>query len=124
MTEEKQKRIFAKNLNRYINLSRKQQKDVANDLGINPSTLNMWCKGNSMPSTGKIRRLADYFGVGMTDLTDDKSTSEIDGLFSSACLNIGLNDERFKNIIIKYNELPKEHKELFCDFFEKFISFK
>ena len=46
MTDEEQKRIFANNLNRYISLNQKQQIDVANDLGINPTTFNMWCKGN------------------------------------------------------------------------------
>ena len=44
MTDEEQKRIFANNLNRYISLNQKQQFDVAKDLGINPTTFNMWCK--------------------------------------------------------------------------------
>lgn len=55
MTDEEQKRIFSNNLNRYILKSGKQQKEVAESIGANPSTFNMWCKGNSMPGTGKIR---------------------------------------------------------------------
>ena len=68
MTDEEQKRIFSNNLNRYILKSGKQQKEVAEAIGANTSTFNMWCKGNSMPGTGKIRALADYFRIGMSDL--------------------------------------------------------
>lgn len=53
MTDDEQKFIFAKNLNRYMDLNQKQQIEVAKDLGINATTLNMWCKGNSMPNVGK-----------------------------------------------------------------------
>lgn len=76
MSDEKQKRIFAKNLNYYISLNGKQQNEVAKDIGENPSTLNMWCKGNSLPGLGKIQKLADYFKIGKSDLTDDKLDSD------------------------------------------------
>lgn len=72
MTDEMQRRIFAKNLNYYISLNGKQQNEVAKDIGENPSTLNMWCKGNSLPGLAKIQKLADYFKIGKSDLTDEK----------------------------------------------------
>lgn len=121
MTDNEQKQIFAKNLNKYILLNQKQQKDVAKDLGINATTLNMWCNGNSMPGTGKIRRLADYFRIGMTDLTDEKETADIDMEFTNTVMKIALNDSRFAKIIIAYSKLPTDKKDLICDFFEKFI---
>lgn len=121
MTNEEQKRIFANNLNRYMALNEKQQVDVAKDLNINPTTLNMWCKGNSIPSTGKIRKLADYFKIGMTDLTDLKDTLSENRKYSDAIANISLYDKRFQNIIVAYNEMPADKKELFCNFFERFI---
>lgn len=121
MTDNEQKQIFAKNLNKYILLNKKQQKDVAKDLGINATTLNMWCNGNSMPGTGKIRRLADYFRIGMTDLTDEKETADIDMEFTDTVMKIALNDSRFAKIIIAYSKLPTDKKDLICDFFEKFI---
>ena len=40
MTDEEQKRIFSKNLNYYISLSGKQQKEVAKDLGFQVTTFN------------------------------------------------------------------------------------
>lgn len=121
MTDKEQKRIFAKNLNKYIALNQKQQIEVAKDLDISPTTLNMWCKGNSMPSTGKIRRLADYFKIGMSDLTDEKENTDTDVEYVDIAMKIGVSDEKFKKIIIEYSKLPADKKELLCDFFEKFI---
>ena len=121
MTDEEQKGVFAKNLNKYIALNNKQQIDVAKDLDISPTTLNMWCKGNSMPSTGKIRKLADYFRIGMSDLTDEKHKENIDVEYSDITMEIGISDDRFKKIIIEYSKMPADKKDLLCDFFEKFI---
>lgn len=121
MTDEEQKKIFSNNLNKYISLSGKQQKEVAEAVGTNPSTFNMWCKGNSMPGTGKIRALADYFRIGMSDLTDLKEEKEIDAEYSDVSMKIGLTDPRFMKIILEYDKLLPDKKDLLCDFFEKFI---
>lgn len=121
MTDEEQKKIFSNNLNKYISLSGKQQKEVAEAVGTNPSTFNMWCKGNSMPGTGKIRALADYFRIGMSDLTDLKEENEIDAEYSDVSMKIGLTDPRFMKIILEYDKLSPDKKDLLCDFFEKFI---
>lgn len=120
MTDEEQKRIFAKNLNWYISLNQKQQKEVADDLGINPTTLNMWCKGNAMPNVGKIQKLADYFRVGKSDLTDEKETDE-DMEFADTVVKIAMSDKRFAKIVVGYSKLPAADKDLICNFFEKFI---
>lgn len=121
MTDEEQKQIFARNLNKYISLNHKQQIDVAKDLSINPTTLNMWCNGKSMPGTGKIRKLADYFRIGMTDLTDEKKVVDASRDYADAIMKIALADSRFGEIIISYSKLPTDKKDLICDFFEKFI---
>ena len=121
MTDEEQKKIFSNNLNKYISLNGKQQKEVAEAVGTNPSTFNMWCKGNSMPGTGKIRALADYFRIGMSDLTDLKEEKEIDAEYSDVSMKIGLTDPRFMKIILEYDKLSPDKKDLLCDFFEKFI---
>ena len=73
MTEEEQRKIFSKNLNYYITNSGKQQKEIAADLGISPTTFNTWCVGKIMPRMGKVQAIADYFNIGKSDLIDDKS---------------------------------------------------
>lgn len=74
MTDEEQKRIFSKNINYYISQSGKQQKEIAKDLGYSPTTFNTWCVGKIIPSSGKVQKIADYFGIGKSDLLDDKTS--------------------------------------------------
>jgi len=73
ITDEKQKRIFARNLSLYVANSGKQQKEVAAALGFNQKTFNGWCNALSMPTMGKVQALADYFGIAKTDLLDEHS---------------------------------------------------
>ena len=121
MTDDEQKAIFAKNLLHYMEINQKQQTEVAKDLGFNATTLNMWCNGKSFPSTGKIRKLADYFGIGMSDLIDVHDECDPDMEYSDAVMKIWQYDARFKKIIIEYSKLPVAKKNLLCDFFENFI---
>ncbi|NBJ83370.1 XRE family transcriptional regulator [bacterium 1XD42-94] len=74
MADEEQKRIFAKNLNWYLLTFNKTQKEVADAIDVSPQTFNTWCQGIALPRMGKVQRLADYFGIGKTDLIDEKSS--------------------------------------------------
>ena len=112
MTDENQKRIFAKNLNYYISINGKQQNEVAKDLGINASTLNMWCNGNSFPGMGKVQRLADYFGIGKSDLIDEKLDSDP---VSDARI---LNNVEVMNMIKKFLELPLDDRKAIAHLIE------
>lgn len=70
MADEEQKEIFAKNLNRFLELNNKTQKEVADAIGVIPSTFNTWCQGIALPRMGKVQALADYFGINKSDLID------------------------------------------------------
>lgn len=121
ITQSKQKAIFSKKLNYYINLAGKQQIDVAKDLQIKATTLNSWCKGVSIPEPSKIRKLANYFGIHFADLIDDKTISYNDIDLEQRLLKIITEDTRLKKIIINYYKLSKYQQNLLCDFFENFI---
>ena len=75
MSDEEYKKILSKKLNYYIEINQKTQKEVADALGINTTTLNSWCVGTSLPRMGKIQLLADYFGINKSDLLEDKDPS-------------------------------------------------
>ena len=75
MSEDEEKRIFASNLNYYMNRAGKNQVDLIIDLGINKSTISTWCKGVKMPRMGTIQTLADYFGIRKSDLIEDHPTA-------------------------------------------------
>lgn len=107
MTDKEQKMIFAKNLNYFIANSGKRQIDVCNDLGIKKTTLNNWCIGKSIPKMSGIQKLADYFGIGKSDLVDDKLYNA-DASFDARFLN----DAEAKEIISKYYNLSADKQAM------------
>ena len=66
------KDIFAKNLSYYLNRKGKDQKEVAEIVGVAPSTFNEWVKGKKYPRIDKIEILANYFGILKSDLIEEK----------------------------------------------------
>lgn len=77
MTDNEQRKIFAQNLNKYLQLNDKSQKEVADAIGVLTSTFNTWCQGVALPRMGKIQKLADYFKIDKSDLIDSKAFSNI-----------------------------------------------
>lgn len=65
--------VFANNLNRLIERSGKTKKEIAEVIGVAPSTFNEWTKGKKYPRMGKVEMLANYFGVLKSDLIEEKT---------------------------------------------------
>lgn len=86
MAEEEYKKIFAKNLKRYMELHEKNQMDLMKDLHLSSSTVSNWCTGLKLPRMDKVQLLADYFGINKSDLIEDKPETDVD-------TNYYLNDE-------------------------------
>ena len=72
MSENREKEIFADNLNYYMSLRGKEQVDIINDLGINKSTISTWCNGKKMPRMGMIQTLSQYLGLRKSDLIEER----------------------------------------------------
>lgn len=73
MTEQDQKKIFAKNLRYYISQTQKSQKEIADALHVSPQTFNTWCQGIALPRMGKVQLLANYFNINKSDLIEEHS---------------------------------------------------
>lgn len=82
MSEDKQKEIFTKNLNSYIEASGKTQLEIAKSIGVSPQTFNTWCKGIAIPRMGKVQALADYFHINKSDLIEEKTEPETSYYFN------------------------------------------
>ena len=65
------KETFAKNLAYYLERSGKDQKMVAEVVGVAPSTFNEWMKAKKYPRIDKIEILANYFGIMKSDLIEE-----------------------------------------------------
>ena len=46
--------------------------EVANKTGVAQSTLTNWKKGNYTPKIDKLCKIANYFGVPVTEFIDDQ----------------------------------------------------
>ncbi len=69
------KETFAKNLSYYIEKHGKEQKELANIVGVAPSTFNAWVKGKKYPRMDKVERLARYFGIRKSDLIEERGNN-------------------------------------------------
>lgn len=58
-----QKEVFKRNLNFYIKLSGKSQKEICAAINENTSTFSQWVNGKALPKISKIQKLADYFDI-------------------------------------------------------------
>lgn len=76
MTALGNKEIFAKNLRSYIERSGKDRRELANIWGFKYSTVSEWLNARKYPRIDKIQIVADYFGIAMSDLIEEKLTAE------------------------------------------------
>lgn len=67
------KEVFAQNLLYYVKRSGKDQKVLAEIVGVSPSTFNEWIKAKKYPRIDKIEILANYFGILKSDLIEVKN---------------------------------------------------
>ena len=97
------KEIFARNLSYYVMMSGRDQKEIAEVVGVAPSTFNEWVKGKKYPRIDKIEMLANYFRILKSDLIEDKTeknTPEEPRLTEGEKVLLGL-----------FNKVPKEKQE-------------
>lgn len=71
MSDSELRQEFAARLKYYMNIKGCKQSDIARDLGINMSTISSWCNGVMIPRMEKIKMLADYFNINMSNLLED-----------------------------------------------------
>lgn len=67
------KEVMARNLSYYVERSGKTQKELAEVVGVAPSTFNDWLKAKKYPRIDKIEMLADFFGILKSDLIEEKT---------------------------------------------------
>ncbi len=80
MSEQEFNKLFAKNLNNYLQANDKTQLDLANHLGVSTSAVSAWCRGLKTPRMDKVDAMCKYFGIKRSDLMEEKS-SKIDSYY-------------------------------------------
>lgn len=72
MSESDVRRMFSKNLNYFLNLNNKTQKDLVDYIGVSSSTVSNWCTGQKMPRMDKIQSICNWLGIEKSDLLENK----------------------------------------------------
>ena len=99
------KEVFAKNLAYYVERSGKDQKVIAEVVGVAPSTFNEWMKAKKYPRIDKIEILANYFGILKSDLIEEVRE---DG-YSPAEPQLS---EGEKVLLDLFNRVPEDQQQL------------
>jgi transcriptional regulator with XRE-family HTH domain len=74
--EKDLKQVFAENLKKYMARDDRNQLDIANLVGVSPSTASDWINGKKYPRMDKVEMLANYFGIRKSDLVEENSQSD------------------------------------------------
>lgn len=109
------KKIFADNLNYYMQLNGKSRRDVCDALDINYYTFTDWVKGKKYARMDSVERLAHYFGVLKSDLIEEKSVHDrIDESPAKlAELHVGaITDSDFMELYEYFKNLTPEEKQM------------
>lgn len=61
---------FVKALNYHISVSRKTKKEIADAIGVPPTTFSSWSNGKHLPDMEKLQALADYLGAPVAQFYD------------------------------------------------------
>ena len=67
------KEILAKNLSRYVEMSGRSKRALAEEFGVAYSTFNDWTNGKKYPRIDKIELMANYFKILKSDLIEEKT---------------------------------------------------
>lgn len=68
---EKDREVFGRNLTHYMNRNKITGVTLAKYMGVSSATVSDWMHGKKMPRVDKLKSLANYFRINMSDLTDD-----------------------------------------------------
>ena len=92
MADEEIRKMFARNLNHYLEINGYNQADLARHMKVSTATTAKWCTGQTMPRIDKIQSICNWLGVDKATLLDTSA----DGLFSAHQSEYYINKETAK----------------------------
>ena len=108
------KEVFAKNLRYYMESRGKNQKELAEIVGVSAPTMNEWLKAKKYPRIDKIEILAKYFGILKSDLIEEKTIDN--SPVEMALIEVEMiMDEDLKEIFADFKTLDKKKRKIVKD---------
>lgn len=93
-----QNEIFAKNLNKYLDLRGERQLDLASAIGVSQAAVSGWCSGAKVPKMDRIAKICSHFGCEFVDLLGEQNPTDD------------------KHFLFLYEQLSAEGKEQAVDY--------
>lgn len=100
---------FSNNINNLFRSSPKNQKQIAEDLGVLTSSMCHWSNGTSFPTEAVLIRISEYFGVSVAELVEEKIELK------------GRKAESFNTLAELLGKIPEENKILVYDSIKAFL---
>ena len=124
MSEEEIKKLFSQNLNFYLSLNGKVQKDLVNYMHVSSSTASNWCTGQKLPRMDKIQSIANWLGIEKSDLLENKlalpdTSYKLDHELREFAIFLQDNPE-YKKLFQMTQRINKDDIELVSKMLEKF----
>lgn len=94
--------IFSQNLKYQMEINNKSRQEVSQALGISYFTITSWVNGSKYPRMDKVAKLAEYFGVQISDLIEYKEKPTAEG---------GLSEKR-KALIEFAQSVPEDKADM------------
>ena len=76
MSTEEINRIFAENLQKYMDRNGESQLDLAEALGVTQAAVSLWVLGRRTPRMDVVDRMCEHYGIKRSDLLDTRETEE------------------------------------------------
>lgn len=108
------KEIFASNLNYYMNEKGKSRKEVAEAIGVSYFTFTDWVKGKKFPRMDKVEKMAQYFGIKISDLIEKKTIEKNPVEMAERHFEI-IMDEDFVGMFEEFKTLDAKKKQIVKD---------
>ena len=102
------KKVMSQNLFYYVERSGKTQREIAESIGVSPSTLNTWINGVKYPRIDKIEMLANLFGILKSDLIEDRSEMEKKNDILTDIVIRMRGDDEFLSLVATLNNLDTD----------------
>lgn len=114
MTSIGNKQVLAENLSRYVEISGKSKRALAEEFGVAYSTFNDWTNAKKYPRIDKIELMANYFGILKSDLIEEKKIGDIpeDADFHAQILM----DKEVLKMLKEYYSLNERERQIVRNF--------
>ncbi|MCR4892471.1 MAG: helix-turn-helix transcriptional regulator [Lachnospiraceae bacterium] len=102
MGSDNSKKTFASKIKYYMEENEVTRKEVMKELNVKDSTFSSWCSAKKMPRMETLKKLAAYFRVDISDLTEEKDPD------TKPCFHLTEREKRLMSYYRKLNNTGRQ----------------